>query len=71
MTCLAVCAAIRRVVRRDAVSLDDVLGHSCEIDGEILVGDEHVGALTRLLLLQLEHLDRPFAGLVDEPLLDV
>ena len=38
---------------------------------EVLVGDEHVRALARLLLLLLERLDRPLASLFDKALLDV
>ena len=38
---------------------------------EVLVGDEDVRALARLLLLLLERLDGALAGLLDQALLDV
>ena len=72
MTCFAVCAAMRpKSSGRDVGAHDLPVRDLRPVEVEVLVGDERVLALARLLLDPLELGDPCLARLLDEPRLDV
>ena len=69
---MAVCAAIRpKLLRRDVLAVDQVLGHVGPVDLEVVVREQRVVLLAGLLLEPLQLLERAFACLVEEADLDV
>src|SRR5205085_183431 len=65
------CGDPAEAFRRDVLALDVLLGDVGPVDVEIVVGDQCVLALARLLLEPLELLELALAGLVEQTLLDV
>ena len=65
MTCFAVCAGdAAEALRRHVLALDVLVRDVGPVDVEVVVGDERVLALSRLLLELLELLELALAGLV-------
>src|SRR5581483_2455857 len=65
------CGDAAEALGRHVLTLDLVLRHVGPVDVEVVVGDERVLALARLLLEPLQLLELALAGLVEEPFLDV
>ena len=59
------------VVRRHVLALHQLVGNLRPVDVEVVVVQERVVLLVRLLLDPLELVERPLAGLVEQPALEV